>query len=379
MTPDQLADRLHIPHQRRDPLLAAAALEAATEDMHAAAVAAGPPLTAEQFAAAVDPVPDPVAAAQDAIAAAYAQLDAPAPLEDLPDPVPVLAPEDHCSECHPELYRARCADGGCVAQSPAVVEAAALDYQDAAPTPEPPAPAVQVTEPAALSGWAPRHDPRSRLYGVRDHALTGSAPLTDVLLPGGPVLDQGGEGACVGFGAADAANSLALVRWKARGYGGAPADLLDAADALAAYHRAQELDDVPGTGYDGTSVLAGMKAGQERQWWHSYWWSFSVRDTAQTLLQLGTPLVIGVPWFRAMMTPEPGGVVRVAGDFLDGHCVAVRGLRLTGPGGLAGPWFVVQNSYGPAWGDGGLGLIHHRDLAFLLTHDGEQAIPQAAS
>jgi hypothetical protein len=80
-----------------------------------------------------------------------------------------------------------------------------------------------------------------------------------------------------------------------------------------------------------------------------------------------------------MMTPEPGGVVRVAGDFLDGHCVAVRGLRLTGPGGLAGPWFVVQNSYGPAWGDGGLGLIHHRDLAFLLTHDGEQAIPQAAS
>lgn len=373
MTPDQLADRLHIPHQRRDPLLAAAALEAATEDMHAAAVAAGPPLTAEQFAAAVDPVPDPVAAAQDAVAAAYAQLDAPAPLEELPATDPTAPPSSGVAA---DLVAAAVIPRR---TSPAVVEAAALDYQDAAPTPEPPAPPVQVTEPAALSGWAPRHDPRSRLYGVRDHALTGSAPLTDVLLPGGPILDQGGEGACVGFGAADAANSLALVRWKVRGYGGAPADLLDAADALAAYHRAQELDDVPGTGYDGTSVLAGMKAGQERQWWHSYWWSFSVRDTAQTLLQLGTPLVIGVPWFRAMMTPEPGGVVRVAGDFLDGHCVAVRGLRLTGPGGLAGPWFVVQNSYGPAWGDAGLGLIHHRDLAFLLTHDGEQAIPQAAS
>jgi hypothetical protein len=62
----------------------------------------------------------------------------------------------------------------------------------------------------------------------------------DVLLPGGPILDQGGEGACVGFGTADAANSLALVRWKARGYGGGPSDLLTAADALAAYPRDQD-------------------------------------------------------------------------------------------------------------------------------------------
>jgi hypothetical protein len=98
VTPDQLAARLHIPHQRRDPLLAAAALEAATADMHAAAVAAGPPLTADEFAAAVDPVPDPVAFAQDAVAAAYARLDDPddpdAPNPDLPGfGIPVPAPE----------------------------------------------------------------------------------------------------------------------------------------------------------------------------------------------------------------------------------------------------------------------------------------------
>jgi hypothetical protein len=411
VTPDQLAARLHIPHQRRDPLLAAAALEAATADMHAAAVAAGPPLTADEFAAAVDPVPDPVAFAQDAVAAAYARLDDPddpdAPNPDLPGfGIPVPAPE---------VFDVRAGDAATVAApapappppgpvpaeapaditggSPAPAQAATLTpparADDLPPSPATPpgnsrtadseaAPAF-TSERSPLAGWAPRHDPASRLYGVRDHVLAGSAPLVDVLLPRGPILDQGAEGACVGFGTVDAANALALVRWKARGYTGGPSDLLTAADALAAYREDRTLDDIPGEAYEGTSVLAGMRGGQARGWWHSYWWSFSVRDTAQTLLQLRTPLVIGVPWFREMFTPGPGGVVRVAGDFMDGHCVAVVGLRRTGPGGLAGPWFVIQNSYGASWGDGGLGLIHHRDFAFLISHDGEQAIPQAAS
>ena len=43
--------------------------------------------------------------------------------------------------------------------------------------------------------------------------------------------------------------------------------------------------------------------------------------------------------------------------------------------GQAGPFFVWQNSWGSGYGDGGLGFIHHRDLARLLAGSGEAAIP----
>ena len=48
---------------------------------------------------------------------------------------------------------------------------------------------------------------------------------------------------------------------------------------------------------------------------------------------------------------------------------------LAGPQGQTGPFFVWQNSWGSGYGVGGLGFIHHRDLARLLQGRGEAAIP----
>jgi hypothetical protein len=219
--------------------------------------------------------------------------------------------------------------------------------------------------------WRPNHDERSLGFGVRER-LTGSAPLTNVLLSTGPALDQGAEGACVGFGTADAGNVLRLLARPGT------RELLGDTDATELYRLAQKLDQVPGESYEGTSVLGGMKAGQQSGLWGGYLWAFGTKDIAQALLHRRGPVVIGIPWFDGMYETGPRGVVRVGGALVGGHCLAVVGLQLTGPNGEPGVHFIWQNSWGPSYGDEGLGYIANRDLVGLLRQQGEAAIPTAA-
>jgi hypothetical protein len=228
------------------------------------------------------------------------------------------------------------------------------------------------TRDVPVLDWRPNHDERSRGFGIRQR-LTASAPLTPVLLSTGPALDQGVEGDCVGFGSVDAANVMRLLRSPGT------AELLDAGDAVELYRLAQKRDQVPGESYTGTSVLGGMKAGVEMGLWGGYLWGFGTRDIAQALLQRRGPVVIGIPWFDGMYETGPRGVVKVGGALVGGHCLAVVGLQLTGPNGEPGVHFVWQNSWGPSYGDEGLGYIANRDLAALLHQQGEAAIPTAAA
>jgi hypothetical protein len=224
--------------------------------------------------------------------------------------------------------------------------------------------------PVSGPGWASRHDPASRAFGVVDR-LAGKAALRDVDLPWTPVLNQGSEGACVGFGVADAVNVLRTAA------GVVPAKYLDDADALALYHQAQKIDDMPGESYSGTSVLAGVQAGQADGYFGGYLWDFGTSAIAQTLLQLHSPVVVGVPWWEHMYDTGPGGLVTGAGagKLVGGHCLCIVGLRMKGPQGQSGPFFVWRNSWGPDYGDGGNGYVHHRDLATLLHRQGEAAVP----
>jgi hypothetical protein len=211
-------------------------------------------------------------------------------------------------------------------------------------------------------GWRSRHDARSRLFGVRE-LLAGRAPLTDCLWPTGGVLDQGAEGACVGMAVVNAAASLGI----------AGADSHDA--ALSIYRRAQQLDAMPGEDYTGTSVLAGMQAATEVGLFGGYLWAFGTRDIAEALLRVG-PVIVGVRWLSGMHETGPGGLVTLTGDDAgQGHALSLVGLKLKGPQGQAGPFFVWENSWGPDYGDGGLGYVHHRDLSALLAGIGEAAIP----
>lgn len=250
-------------------------------------------------------------------------------------------------------------------------EALPADLETAkSPVPAPTSPPEYAPpRPPASAHWASRHDPASRDYGVAA-LLGGKAPLTDVLLADGPVLDQGAEGQCVGFGVADAANALALI-------GGLSRPLLDAAGAHQLYEAARKIDGERPSDPDGTSVLAGMKAGQAAGLWSGYLWAFGTSEIAQAVMHR-MPVVIGVPWWEAMRATAAGGLVTGigGGQLVGGHCVTIIGLRMRGPQGQSGPYFIWRNSWGEGYGDAGNGYIHHRDLAALLHGQGEASIPR---
>ena len=215
--------------------------------------------------------------------------------------------------------------------------------------------------------WKSRHDPASLGYGLRQ-LLAASTPIQDHVLPMGPIMDQGAEGACTGFGAAAASNVLEAID------GGT--EWLAAADADELYERAKDIDEWPGDSYAGSSVLAVMKAGQERKLWDGYVWDFGTADIVQSILS-GRPVVMGVPILSGMFDTDGDGVWSVTGSATgQGHCLPAVGV-LTSVAGRPGPWIVVQNSWGTSWGDGGLGYVHHKDLARLLRGVGEAAVPVA--
>jgi hypothetical protein len=235
--------------------------------------------------------------------------------------------------------------------------------------------------PARVLNWTSRHDPKSLEFGVRAR-LRAPAPLVDLVWRAGPILDQGtapplslhDASGCTGHAGVNAANVLELAAVGRHGEVAA-ADLLGGADAMRLYERAQELDEVPGEAYPGTSILAVMKAGQEAGLWGTYLWAFGTRDVAQAILQVG-PVIVGIPWLSQMAEPGPDGIVTVAGEPQGGHALCLHAIRMR-VAGRAGPWFGALQTWGTKIGDGGVIWLHHKDLGRLLRGQGEAAIPLA--
>lgn len=236
-----------------------------------------------------------------------------------------------------------------------------------------------VNDTPRVLDWSPRHDERSRGFSVAGVVDTSKPLVARRWSAFSPPLDQGSEGACVGFGAAGAVNvhrlAAAIVEHAARR---SPAELapelLDAGDALELYRAAQTLDEWPGEEYSGTSVLAGMKAAVAAGLVGSYRWAFGTRQLAHAIIELG-PAVIGVPWLSGMYATDARGVVQVTGEKVGGHCLAVVGFDPAHPL-TGGPAFEWLNSWGPAYGRDGVGVIPAGRLSWLLAGAGEAALPQ---
>jgi C1A family cysteine protease len=218
--------------------------------------------------------------------------------------------------------------------------------------------------------WAPNFDERSRAYPIRA-ILDEHTPPFRRIWHGGPVLDQGAEGACVGFGwtgelLARPNTQVGVTTVEANAF------------ARQTYKQAQLLDEWAGEDYEGTSVLAGAKVVQRAGMMSGYRWCFSVADVRDAVIEHG-PVVIGVNWYYDMYWTDEDHYVHVGGSLVGGHCLVVLGFdpeREDPITGMPTPTFRWRNSWGKSYGDEGNAWIRQDDLARLLDEDGEACVPE---
>lgn len=218
--------------------------------------------------------------------------------------------------------------------------------------------------------WKPRFDPRSRNYAIAD--VVGEVPDKAKIWPKGSVLDQGWEGACVGFA------------WTAEALASPQADYVTdeaVGNSFASdvYKVAQTLDEWEGENYEGTSVLAGAKVMRALGFFQEYRWAFSIEDVRKAVIAEG-PVVIGVDWYENMYDTEPSGLVKIGGRNVGGHALTVAGYHPRRRFNVNGRYeyhraFQWRNSWGREYGIYGNGWIKYDDLAELLSHYGEACVP----
>lgn len=211
-------------------------------------------------------------------------------------------------------------------------------------------------------GHIPEFDERSRDYPLR--ALTGSRPPKSKEWECPARLDQGNEGACVGFAwAHELASDPVASRVSAR----------MAREQI--YWAAQKIDRWPGGSYpgakpryEGTSILAGAKAVEAMGAIAEYWWAFSLEDLIRAVSEIG-PAVVGWKWHEGMFHPDAKGWVKASGSALGGHAICLIGVD------MERKCFRFRNSWGAGWGLNGDGFISFDDAGKLIESRGEQCVP----
>lgn len=143
-------------------------------------------------------------------------------------------------------------------------------------------------------------------------------------------------------------------------------------DPVEIYHDAQQVDEWPGTNYDGTSVRAGAKVLRSQGLIEEYRWAFDADTVAANVLTRG-PVVMGTNWYDAMFTPDAAGRLHLDGALVGGHAYVLNGYN------TRTRLFRVKNSWGIEWGVGGHAHLHHDDLQRLLVEDGEACMATETS
>ncbi len=190
-----------------------------------------------------------------------------------------------------------------------------------------------------------------------------------------PVLNQGQEGACTGFGLAAVGNFL-LRRRKV------VPDSTSVSPRMF-YEMARRYDEWPGEAYSGSSARGAMKG------WHKHGvcsndlWPYDpsqpggtitnqrsidagkrplgayFRVNHQDMVAMHSALAeVGIVYATATVhrgwgNVAPDGIIAYPGDSLGGHAFAIVGYDERG--------FWIQNSWGNAWGRNGFALVTYND------------------
>lgn len=165
----------------------------------------------------------------------------------------------------------------------------------------------------------------------------------------GPVLNQGAEGACVGF----SCKHLLTAQ---------PFEQVHGPSARELYLEARIIDEfddnkVP----EGTSVRAGLNVLKNHDLIESYWWAPDVDNMLRYLSNLG-PMVAGTNWYA--YDTDLDGRVRFSGSPVGGHAYLITGYD------LSSRVFFMVNSWGLSFGHAGEGYITFDDFARQLRIGG---------
>lgn len=202
-------------------------------------------------------------------------------------------------------------------------------------------------------------DERSRNYPIR--ATVKIKKRRSYTWRCGVFLDQGAEGACVGFGIA---HELAAR----------PSEVQQLTHRFAketVYWEAQKIDPWPGGAYpgaspryEGTSVLAGVKTAQKKGYFDAYYWAFGMDDLAMGVGYRG-PAVLGLTWMEGMRDTDENGFIHATGGIVGGHCILCRAIN------VKEKYFLLRNSWGRHWGMKGDCKVSFSDMPKLLADNGE--------
>lgn len=209
----------------------------------------------------------------------------------------------------------------------------------------------------------PRFDDESRTYSIR--AIAPSRELISKTWLVTKCLDQGREGACVGFGITH--GLLAEPRM------GSTRTFTAKFAREKIYYEAQKSDPWPGGEYpgaypiySGTSVLDGLKQAKKIKKISSYRWAFGIDDMLVGLGYFG-PAIVGTNWLEGMTEPGVDGRIRATGWPMGGHCYLVSAFN------VHSQLLTIHNSWGLGWGINGTAKISVSDFEKLLQGGGECA------
>lgn len=206
-------------------------------------------------------------------------------------------------------------------------------------------------------------DDRSRSFNVAN-LLPEDKPPRSYTWSLNQILDQGQEGACVGFGVTHELIARP-VRVEGLGYKFAREQV---------YWEAQKIDawgggSYPGAKpvYEGTSVLAGIKIAQKLGHYDSYYWAFNLEDLILAVGYKG-PVVVGTNWYQSMTKPNEDGELEISGRVAGGHCYIINGVS------IKKQQLRMTNSWGLEWGFNGSAFISFDTMRRLLAEQGEACV-----
>lgn len=218
-------------------------------------------------------------------------------------------------------------------------------------------------------------DFRDKMYEATLIEVPKRIPIEDYAKVKVPILDQGQEGACTGFGLATVANYLLRKRKEVKGKESVSPRML--------YEMAKRYDEWPGEKYDGSSARGAMKGWNKHGVCAASVWPYDPKKPDPRMTETRVADAAGRPlgaYFRvnhqdlvamhaalaevgilyATSSVHSGweavgenGVIPLQEEILGGHAFAIVAFDERG--------FWIQNSWGPDWGQQGYALVTYRD------------------